>query len=118
MKLKSNYVLPLIAVAVVAYYLYIRKRKATPGTTVIPGTTEMTKQLSAEYIVSSGNSAKLSTVLTFEEAFVKAWAKAAMAGLKSFDYNGKKYNTKGGKVVRAAVVSKPNQNMNYPIMNR
>jgi len=33
-------------------------------------------------------------------AFLRAWSKAAGQNTQTFDYNGKTYNTQGGKAVK------------------
>lgn len=46
--------------------------------------------------VTTGSSVAL---MTFDEPFLRAWAKAAKKAEKTFDYSGKTYNTQGGKTV-------------------
>lgn len=37
------------------------------------------------------------TLMTFDEGFLKEWAKAVRKDKPKFSYNGKEYNTQGGK---------------------
>ncbi len=45
---------------------------------------------------STGSSIAL---MAFDEGFLKEWAKAARKNQDKFSYNGKEYNTKGGKAI-------------------
>lgn len=91
MKLKTKYLVPVIAIAVVAYYLYSRKNNN-------PSASEPTKADYANTIVGTGNASSFAALMNFDEEYIKAWALAARAGQLTFVYGGKTYNTKGGKV--------------------
>ena len=55
----------------------------------------------ARRIVADGNvSGGTATLINFDEPFLKEWAKASKKGAPTFTYNGKTYNTKGGKAVQ------------------
>jgi len=49
-------------------------------------------------ITGTGNSENAQKLLTFDEKFLKEWAKASKRGNPTFEYQGKTHNTKGGKV--------------------
>lgn len=56
------------------------------------------KKRYANIIASSGNfSSGVSVLTTFDAPFLKNWSTAAKNGQPTFMYNGKTYNTKGGK---------------------
>lgn len=74
-------ILALAAVAGGVWFLLLRNKKRHAAT-----------------IVKEGKSANYSTLLTFDEPFLRAWAKAAKAGNDTFTFEGKTYNTDGGKV--------------------
>lgn len=50
-------------------------------------------------IKANGTSGTLPWLMTLDEGFLKAWAKGLKAGTDTFPYNGKNYNTQGGKAV-------------------
>jgi hypothetical protein len=77
----------LVILAVGGYFLY--KRVNTNKTTG-----------DADVIVSSGSFATKSTLLTFQPEFVSAWASGVKAGSPTFTFQGKKYNTQGGKAIK------------------
>lgn len=111
MKLKTKNVVPVIAIGVVIWYLYSRRgKKATAS--------EPTKADYANTIISSGNFTSFAALMNFDEDFIKVWATAAKAGQPKFVYNGKTYNTKGGKAYQTPVKKQPDRNMSSPIMNR
>lgn len=51
----------------------------------------------AKMIIKSENASNMATLITFDEGFLKEWAKASRKQLPTFSYQGKTYNTKGGK---------------------
>lgn len=53
----------------------------------------------AKAIIKLGGSSNYAVLITFEEAFLKAWAKAITAGKSEFTYQSVKYNTQGGKKI-------------------
>lgn len=91
MKLNSKKLVPVIAIAVVAYYLYWRKKNKTSAS-------EPTKIDNATLIVSTGNSTSFPALMNLDEAYIGTWAAAIRASQPTFIYGGKTYNTKGGKV--------------------
>lgn len=58
------------------------------------------KRYYSKLIIRYGGSDSFADILTFDEPFLKAWSIALAKGEKTFDYQSKKYNTKGGKAVR------------------
>lgn len=91
MKLKSKTLVPVIGIALIAYYLYSKKKNKQSAS-------EPTKTDNATLIVSTGNSTSFAALMNFDEAYINAWAAAARAGQPTFAFGGKMYNTKGGKV--------------------
>ena len=62
---------------------------------------KLTKAKAVEIIIKSGNSKnENNSLFKFEEPFVIAWANSALKKTTTFDYNGKKYNVKGGLSVK------------------
>ena len=51
-------------------------------------------------IVTSGKNKDKGFVSSLGAGFVKAWADGVRGSLASFDYNGKTYNTQGGKLIK------------------
>ena len=49
-------------------------------------------------ITGTGNAQNAQLILTFDEKFLKEWAKASKRGMPTFEYQGKTYKPKGGKV--------------------
>jgi len=49
-------------------------------------------------ITEKGNAENAQKLLTFDEKFLKEWAKASKKDFPTFEYQGKTYNTKGGKI--------------------
>lgn len=49
-------------------------------------------------ITGTGNAENAQKLLTFDEKFLKEWAKASKRGNPTFQYEGTTYKTKGGKV--------------------
>lgn len=111
MKLKTKNIVPVIAIGVVILYLYSKRKKKASAS-------EPTKADYANMIISSGNSTSFAALMNFDEDYIKAWATAIKAGQPSFVYNGKTYNTKGGKAYQAAKKTQPDKKMSSPIMNR
>lgn len=58
------------------------------------------KRFYARSIVKDGGHASLSTILEFDEAFLKAWSVALNKGSEKFTYKEKMYFTKGGKAAQ------------------
>jgi len=59
-----------------------------------------TKRFYAKQVVKlGGTSGSIVSLMAFDEGFIKAWAKGLSTGKESFAYQGKAYNTTGGKVV-------------------
>jgi hypothetical protein len=55
----------------------------------------------AKKIIKAGKSNQsLQDLKIFDMAFLRAWSKAAGQNTQTFDYNGKTYNTQGGKAVK------------------
>lgn len=77
----------ILAVAIVGGLVYLAytqsKGKTGKYITIITGT---------------GNAENAQLLLTFDEKFLKEWAKASKRGMPTFEYQGKTYKTKGGKV--------------------
>jgi len=55
-----------------------------------------TKKTYANAIVKSGKHGNFAFIMTFDEGFLKEWAKAVKNGSGTFRYNGKAYFTQGG----------------------
>lgn len=51
----------------------------------------------AKAILKYGGNSNYAFLLSAEEGYLKSWAKELKAGKTAFEYNGKKYNTQGGK---------------------
>ncbi len=45
----------------------------------------------------NGSTGSLAALMTFDEEFLKSWARALQKGKQSFSVNGGEYNTTGGK---------------------
>lgn len=80
-----------IAIALIlvsgACVVYLRMQKNKSGTDV-------------DTIISSGASANKIILQTLQPEYLKAWSDAIKANILTFTFNGKKYNTKGGKAVK------------------
>lgn len=63
--------------------------------------TKNKKRHYAKVILKYEGSENFAGILEFDEAFLKAWSVALSKGEKTFNYQGKSYNTKGGKAVQA-----------------
>ena len=50
----------------------------------------------ATTIAASGSASNLDVLLTFDKAYLKAWATAVKAKQPTFNYNGLIFNTQGG----------------------
>lgn len=59
--------------------------------------TTQNKRAYASIISKSGNAGNFAALLTFDEPFLRSWAKATKRNLETFIHNGKEYLTKGGK---------------------
>ena len=57
-----------------------------------------TKKAMIAYLTLHGYSNYASTLMTFDDGYIKAWYMAAKKGDLTFSYQGKVYNTTGGKV--------------------
>jgi hypothetical protein len=57
------------------------------------------KKQYAKTIVKYGGGSNYVWLLTADEGYLKAWAKALVNSKSSFDYNGKTYNAIGGKTI-------------------
>ena len=70
------------------YFLYnrIQKNKQTDDVDVI---------------INSGNISNKMVLETFQPEFIKAWANAVKVNSLTFTFEGKNYNTKGGKSVKS-----------------
>lgn len=83
----NNTLKGILAVAVVGGLVYLAytqsKGKTGKYITIITGT---------------GNAENAQLLLTFDEKFLKEWAKASKRGMPTFEYQDKTHNTKGGKV--------------------
>jgi hypothetical protein len=56
------------------------------------------KKMFAKAIVNSGNYSKgVDSLLEFDKSFLKPWANASKSGNPTFIFNGKEYNTNGGR---------------------
>lgn len=77
-------VLAVLIVGGVAYFAYMKAYG--------------TKHKYAKKIIQTGNySSGMANLHTFDEGYLKEWAKAAKKGTPTFTYKGGNYNTKGGK---------------------
>jgi hypothetical protein len=87
MKDRNFKIAGLLILAVGAYFLYKRvKTNTTTG--------------DAEVILASGSFANKATLLSFQPEYVSAWANAVRAGSRTFTFQGKSYNTQGGKAIK------------------
>lgn len=77
----------LVILAVGAYFIYKRVKVNTSTG-------------DAELIFASGNSNNKTVLLSFQPEYVSAWASAVKAGSPTFMFQGKKYNTQGGKAIK------------------
>jgi hypothetical protein len=85
----NNNVKGLIAVLVVGsigYYAYMKAYGS--------------KHKYAKQIIKAGNSSNMAVLHTFGEGYLKEWAKASKRGTTTFTYEGKTYNTQGGKATK------------------
>jgi hypothetical protein len=76
-------VLVVVAVSLVAYKMLLKKDKRF-----------FAKQIIDEGYFTSG----IETLLSFDQPFLEAWAKAAKKGETIFMFGGRTYNTQGGKI--------------------
>lgn len=53
-----------------------------------------------DIIVNSGASSNKTVLKTLQPEYLKAWADAVKANSQSFTFNGKTYNTTGGKAIK------------------
>lgn len=80
---------------------------------IVAGILYMTKNKKRHYakvIVKLAGSSNFADILTFEEPFLKAWSIALSKGEKTFSYQGKSYNTKGGRAVQLSRPANPAPN--------
>lgn len=57
------------------------------------------KKYYAEQIIDAGYyTSGITSLLSFDEGFLQAWAKSAKKGEPTFIYGGKSYNTQGGRI--------------------
>jgi uncharacterized protein YxeA len=54
----------------------------------------------ARVIIEAGKASNYAVLITFDKSFLKAWSKAVRGNDTTFEYNGKNYNTQGGKVAQ------------------
>ena len=89
MKITDNAIKIAVALILVsgATVVYLRISKNKAGTDV-------------DTIVSSGASSNKTFLQTLQPEYLKAWADAIKANVVTFTFNGKKYNTTGGKAVK------------------
>lgn len=59
------------------------------------------KVQNAQTIVKLGGHKSFATLISFDDAYVAAWAKALAKGLTQFQYQNKSYYTQGGLLVSA-----------------
>lgn len=59
--------------------------------------TSQNKRAYATIILRSGKASNYASLLTFDEPFLRSWAKATKRNLETFIHNGKEYLTQGGK---------------------
>lgn len=59
-----------------------------------------TKRFYATTIVKYGGSRGFAMLLTFDEGYLKSWAKSIKVGKEKFAYNGNDYNTIGGLIIK------------------
>jgi hypothetical protein len=57
-----------------------------------------TKRYYAKTIVKLGGNRNFAALMTFQEGYLKAWAKALIKAKTQFSFEGKDYNTAGGLV--------------------
>ena len=83
----NNTLKGILAVALVGglVYLAYTKSKGKAGKYIL-------------IITGTGNAENSQALLSFDEKFLKEWAKASKRGFPTFEYQGKTHNTKGGKV--------------------
>jgi hypothetical protein len=85
----NNTIKGILAIALVGGLVYLAytqsKGKTGKYITIITGT---------------GNAGNAQLLLTFDEKFLKEWAKASKRGMPTFTHEGKTYNTKGGKATK------------------
>jgi hypothetical protein len=84
--MKKNTILWVLGYAVVAYGAY---------------SLFFSKKAYAKQIIAQGKyQGQLSTLENFDMGFLRVWAKAAKGGQPTFMYQGKNYNTNGGRAVK------------------
>ena len=82
-----------IAVAILGvggYYAYKEFKKPN----------KLSKSESVDVIIENGGHSNRDFISTFETGFLIAWANAIIKGEKTFVYNGKSYNSKGGTAIK------------------
>ena len=57
-----------------------------------------TKRAYATTIVKLGGNSSFPSLMSFDEGYLKAWAKSLSKARDTFVYDGKVYNTQGGKL--------------------
>jgi hypothetical protein len=90
MKNKTHIWIALAILGVGGYYGYKLYQKPI----------ELTKEKAVDLIIEKGKASNKETLSTFEDAFLKAWANGVLKNSNTFSYNGKKYNTLGGRAVK------------------
>lgn len=84
--MKKNTILWVLGYAVVAYGAY---------------SLFFSKRAYAKQIIAQGKyQGDIATLLTFDMGFLRAWSKAAKKNEPTFMFQGKNYNTNGGKAVK------------------
>ncbi len=61
--------------------------------------TNKNKKAYAKTIVQYGGSTNYAMLLTFQDGYLKEWAKAIAKAKTEFSFEGKRFNTKGGKQI-------------------
>lgn len=77
-------IIAVVAVAAVAAGVYLLLNKG--------------KRNYADVIIKSGMAANYPILITFDSDYLKEWASAIKRNQPQFEYNGKMYNTNGGKL--------------------
>jgi hypothetical protein len=82
---KNGYIAVAVTVAVLgaAWYMYSH-----------------TKRFYAAKITRLGGSSGFAVLMTFDQGYLKAWAKAIGKAKPTFTYDGNNYNTQGGMLVK------------------
>ena len=92
MKNKTYILVAMAILGVGGYFIYKEYKKRKTST--------LTFEESLDIIVNSKNASNRETLSTFDKPYVIAWANGVLAKSKTFSYNGKEYNTQGGKSVK------------------